>query len=509
MIAAKRKATSTKAPKKVKTLRFGTLQSHPFGVQPFGNALFGDSTQSANRTTGLGSLSVLDDGALLSLLLSNGEILNDHDLFRLVRCSKALYVLCNHEEVWRSRTIERFKGSFGAFANSWKNTYKTRLHLERSDMELVLDIPIKVGFYSDYLFSSWRCSSIPLDVLCRVNAYDNIDRRHGLSLQQFIDEYDAPGKPVILTDVVTQWPAFGKWDMDYLEKTVGDIEFRAESVDLPFKTYAAYARHCRENGGSFEEAPLYLFDKYFSKRTDLCNDFNVPEYFSQDLFHLLGANERPDYRWIIIGPPRSGSTYHLDPNSTSAWNAVITGSKKWLLFPPDCIPPGVFPSADGSEVTTPISLAEWFLNHYDEMKGWPVKPIECICRAGEILYVPRGWWHCVMNIEESIAITQNFVNDCNLKEVLRFVREKPDQVSGYGSGEKACQLANSLYSRFSAAIEKVRPGVVEQEIESSGSRKSVNEDNIDKESQPTNSIASLFAPPLLEESDGSSFRFSF
>ena len=66
----------------------------------------------------------------------------------------------------------------------------------------------------------------------------------------------------------------------------------------------------------------------------------VPKYFDEDLFSVLGDAGRPDHRWLIMGPPRSGSTFHKDPNATSAWNAVVTGSKKWILYPPNVLPPG-------------------------------------------------------------------------------------------------------------------------------------------------------------------------
>ena len=194
--------------------------------------------------------------------------------------------------------------------------------LEEHD-PFVPDKPIKVnGFYSDYLYANWRCASAPLHKLIRTSStLENIDRRSNLSLDEFIDQYALPNKPVIITDVVQTWPAYQKWSMKYLLKHYADVEFRAEAVDLPFKTYASYSERCSSSLSTLslqtsncslpdtyssspiflEEAPLYLFDKHFPHRTNLSEDFTVPIYFQEDLFKLLSPSERPDYRWIIIG----------------------------------------------------------------------------------------------------------------------------------------------------------------------------------------------------------------
>ncbi len=71
--------------------------------------------------------------------------------------------------------------------------------------------------------------------------------------------------------------------------------------------------------------------------------------------------------------------------------------------------------------------------------------------------MPRGWWHAVLNIEDTVAITQNYVSDCNLIQVLDFLEKKGDQVSG-------CTHGKNLHRMFLDAMEKVYPGRV-QEVE--------------------------------------------
>lgn len=236
-------------------------------------------------------------------------------------------------------------------------------------------------------------------------------------------------KPFILTECVQPWPVCEQWDIQRLLTMYANVEFRAEAVDWPFSTYYDYMAN------NHDESPLYLFDKAFAEKMNITVGehegaaYWKPNCFGLDLFELLGT-ERPAHRWLIIGPARSGSTFHKDPNATSAWNAVLQGAKYWIMFPPTVDVPGVYVSKDQSEVTSPLSIAEWLLEFHEEARRLP-ECVEGICRAGEILHVPSGWWHLVVNLESGIALTQNFIPKSHLVDALEFLKEKPDQVTGF------------------------------------------------------------------------------
>ncbi|KAG2446007.1 hypothetical protein HXX76_000610 [Chlamydomonas incerta] len=305
------------------------------------------------------------------------------------------------------------------------------------------------GFYSDLLYQPWFCANfeMPPDWL-RPN---NIDRRAGLTPEQFRTEYEIPNRPVILTDAMSSWPAMSRWSNDYFTRVFGDKDVIVGNMPMPFSTYAAYA------AANADEMPLYLFDKQFTATAPaLASDYCVPAAFGEDLFGLLGEAGRPDYRWLILGPARSGSSFHVDPNATSAWNGLVWGAKKWVMFPPGVVPPGVHPSPDGADVATPVSLTEWFVNFYPECAEMKVKPVEFVARPGELLFVPRGWWHCALNLTDSCAITQNFVSAVGLQATLSFLKSRrPEMVSGCAH-ENRC----SLYDRFVAALRAQRPAVL-------------------------------------------------
>ncbi|KAI9596539.1 hypothetical protein BDF19DRAFT_437777 [Syncephalis fuscata] len=450
---------------------------HPLGVRPEGNPRKFNTFRDT-RTLGLGRFARFPDELILQICQQLPAVI----LAQLEPISKALYVFARHEENWKDRVLDTFNGRFH-YSTSWRVTFINCYSSNNCGKNKMVD-PVQVQWmYSDTLFRPWHYAAVDLDAFVGASAPETVDRRHDLSLDAFVREYEQPNRPVIIADGARDWPALKAWTQDQLLANYGDTHFRAEKVDITLADYWAYAE------AQQDESPLYLFDRGFTDRcVKMQKEFTVPNYFSEDLFSHLGNDKRPDYRWLIVGPARSGSTFHKDPNATSAWNAVVSGAKKWILFPPETMPPGVYATEDESEVTAPVSVMEWFHHYYAEARRMKNPPLECVCRTGEIMFVPRGWWHCVINLEFSVAVTQNYVSRSNLSEVLAFLRDRPCQISGLrGIADEECGIADTtspdsgdieraqMYARFCNSLIRAFPdemsAIIETEREAAEARR--------------------------------------
>ncbi|KAG9626492.1 putative F-box and JmjC domain protein, partial [Aureobasidium melanogenum] len=438
-----------------------TIWRHPLGIRPSGNAF----AATTNLKAAIGTFALLPDELLTQFL----EYLDAQDLLRLGATCRALHAFTRSEELWKALFIESQPENF-----NWRGTWRSTVLSQPRSQEPDVDCS---NLFSDALHRPYFCAHVPLEpFVANIPARNQIHRLTSLTFDEFTESFT--NKPFIISEPTKRWPVFGSWSAKSLLKQYSQVKFRAEAVDWPFNVYVDYMKD------NHDESPLYLFDRSFAEKMNIqVADSSAahlydgaspdapgaeserkvaywaPSFFGPDLFSVLG-DQRPDHRWLIIGPSRSGSTFHKDPNATCAWNAVLTGRKYWIMFPSSSSlppPPGVFVSADQSEVTSPLSIAEWLLGFHAEARRTE-GCIEGICEAGELLYVPAGWYHLVVNLEDSIALTQNFVPRQRLASVLHFLRDKPDQVSGFAKDVK------DPYQLFVTKLREQEPEALEEAL---------------------------------------------
>ncbi|KDO22544.1 hypothetical protein SPRG_11726 [Saprolegnia parasitica CBS 223.65] len=235
-----------------------------------------------------------------------------------------------------------------------------------------------------------------------------------LSVQRFIDEYEKPMLPLIIEGIPEDegWTACDNWHLKKLKKDYKHANLKVGEDDDGKTLRMKFKYFCK-----------YMKTQIDDRTTQLLHDYKVPRYFPDDLFSLVGESRRPPYRWFLVGPKRSGTCVHLDPLGTSAWNTLLVGRKRWVVFPPHVdktlvkAKGLVYPGEDDE-------AGNYFADLLPRMlaKDPKLEYMEFIQYPGDTVYVPGGWWHAVYNMDDTIAVTQNYCSHANFDRVWRKTR---------------------------------------------------------------------------------------
>eukprot|EP00537_Pseudo-nitzschia_pungens_P008208 CAMPEP_0172363206 /NCGR_PEP_ID=MMETSP1060-20121228/6631_1 /TAXON_ID=37318 /ORGANISM="Pseudo-nitzschia pungens, Strain cf. cingulata" /LENGTH=456 /DNA_ID=CAMNT_0013085901 /DNA_START=8 /DNA_END=1378 /DNA_ORIENTATION=- len=272
--------------------------------------------------------------------------------------------------------------------------------------------------------------------------------------------FEKENVPVILEGLTKDWRAMETCTFDRLVEAFGEFDWRFSDTHGATMRLDTYKKYVASLEGRCDDAPLAVYDSqlHTDERASLLEDYQVPKCFdAPDLFQSMvdsggndhgdggghdvddddvddddddddddeKKNEMPPYRWILIGPPRSGTGLHIDPLGTHAWVTLIEGAKRWVLFPY-----GTDKSSIGMQ-DPQIPSAIWFSSDWYP-KSMKLNPgaIEILQRPGETVYVPAGWPHLVLNLEFSSAITHNYATEYpSFSRILRATEEEEPEMS--------------------------------------------------------------------------------
>jgi hypothetical protein len=280
-----------------------------------------------------------------------------------------------------------------------------------------------------------------------------IERAHGLTPQTFHQRYlSGCGQPVIITDAVTTWKAWGTWSFDQFKSLYGSEGVVASvwpgDKFLKMMLLRDYIDYLDAPGGpspgfwidpatkfpcdappEAAASPLYLSGwRTFSRHPELLEDIVLSPQFVEDWLPLLpqalreAMDEATRYfsAGVLIGPAGSLANLHQDFLHSHAYLAQIIGRKRCILFSPD-------DSAalyDGKiDPDRPDFLRFPRLRH--------ATAFECILEPGELLFMPCNWWHHVVALEKSMTVNYNFFNGVNFSAYLTaLLRDLPAIVNG-------------------------------------------------------------------------------
>jgi histone arginine demethylase JMJD6 len=251
-----------------------------------------------------------------------------------------------------------------------------------------------------------------------------------ISPDEFMRVYAMENKPVIIRDALAEWPAIkdGRWEASCLLKRFKHTLFKVGEDDngrklkIKMKTFMDYMSY------QVDDSPLYLFESGMNGETSsLKEDYSIPEYFRDDFLNVVGRESKPPHKWFCIGPKRSGTTVHRDPLGTAAWNAVTHGYKRWILFEPKedrKLVKGKKHRNKGEDDEA-IHYFDFILPRLRRSNP-SLKVYECIQGPGDIIFVPGQFWHGVLNLTDTIAVTHNYCGRDNFDDVCkRTSRQRP------------------------------------------------------------------------------------
>ena len=291
----------------------------------------------------------------------------------------------------------------------------------------------KRGHRSDIKYTDWGSGDYANSDICERLAridesapgYRRVDIVDASTINpdSFFERYSSRNIPVIIRGYFNDWPAISdkKWDLDQLLKRFKHVQFKVGEDDngrklrVKMKTFMDYMSH------QTDDSPLYLFESGMDGNTkSLRKHYRIPDLFPGDFLNLVGRVNKPPHKWFCIGPKRSGTTVHRDPMGTSAWNAVTLGVKRWVLFEPQedrVLVKGRKYRVKGEDDEA-IHYFDFILPRLRSAHP-DLNVYECLQESGDLIYVPGQWWHGVLNLSDTVAVTHNYCGWDNFDDVYK------------------------------------------------------------------------------------------
>jgi len=215
-----------------------------------------------------------------------------------------------------------------------------------------------------------------------------IQRIKTISKEDFVRDFIKPQKPVVIERAIEDWPAYSKWNLDYMKKVAGDkivplYDDRPVHHDDGFNEPHAemrmsdYIDLLKKEPTKFR---IFLWN-LLKEVPKLQKDFSFPDF---------GIRLLKGVPMLFFGGEGSHTFMHYDIDYANIFHFHFGGEKECVLFSQTenrylyKVPHSMI-THEGINFSNP------------DYENWPalkkVEGFRTTLKHGEMLYMPEGYWH--------------------------------------------------------------------------------------------------------------------
>jgi hypothetical protein len=227
-----------------------------------------------------------------------------------------------------------------------------------------------------------------------------IDRVKTISKKDFINNYFKPQKPVVIERFIEDWPAYTKWNLDYMAKVTGDKDvplyddrpvthedgFNQPHATMKMRDYIALLKR--------EPTKFRIFLWNVLKEVPvLQKDYSYPDF---------GIKLMKGLPMLFFGGTNSHTFMHYDIDLANIFHFHFQGKKECILF-------------DQNQNDYLYKIPHSLINREDinmadpDYEKWPAlkkaKGYKTHLEHGEVLYMPEGYWHYMRYITPGFSMS--------------------------------------------------------------------------------------------------------
>jgi hypothetical protein len=268
----------------------------------------------------------------------------------------------------------------------------------------------------------------------KLNLQD-IPRVETITKQEFMKRYFKPQKPVVIERFIEDWPAYSKWNLDYMKTVAGD-KIVPLYDDRPVDYKDGFNEpHAKMKMSDYVDLLKREPTKYriflwniLKEVPQLQNDFTYPDF---------GLKLMKGLPMLFFGGTDSYTFMHYDIDLANIFHFHFEGKKQIILF-------------DQKQNKHLYKIPHSLITREDidfsnpDFDKWPAlknaQGYITNLKHGEVLYMPEGYWHYMKYITPGFSMSLRAIarNPKNLGKAIYnvFVMRNFDNVMRRIKGQK-------------------------------------------------------------------------